>query len=83
MRFFYAQVMTQGKITLSGQKQVSISGGKFQTILLLILQSIVRFASDESKKLWLNQVLVPKSHDLLLLTESFSFSAASSQPPIS
>lgn len=41
MRFFYAQVMTKGKITLSGQKQVSLSGGKFQTILLLVLQSTV------------------------------------------
>lgn len=41
----------QGKITLSGKKRVSISGGKFQTILLLVLQSIVSFASDESKEL--------------------------------
>ncbi|NXT66031.1 OVOS protein, partial [Chaetops frenatus] len=29
---FYYVVMTQGKITLNGQKQVSISGGKFQTV---------------------------------------------------
>ncbi|NXK68024.1 OVOS protein, partial [Sylvietta virens] len=29
---FYYVVMTQGKITLSGQKQVSISGGKFQIV---------------------------------------------------
>lgn len=75
--------MTQGKITLSGQKQVSISGGKFQTILIFVLQSTVTFASDESRELWLIQVLVPKSHDLLLLTESFSFAAASSRTPIS
>lgn len=29
MSFFYAQVMKKGKIILSGQKQVAVSGGKF------------------------------------------------------